>query len=129
MAPQDDSLLLHRNSQCLHLSIQVAALEAKYVGRAADVAVIVVELFQNVIAFVGGACLMQGQELSSSAPAAIAINQWRQMFALETAGGWIHDYDAFDDVAQFAHISRPRVTHQDVNRVVGDFSRLAPILT
>ena len=51
--------LLYRNPQSLHLAIQVAALQAQDFGGAADVAVILVELFQDVVTLVGGAGLMQ----------------------------------------------------------------------
>ena len=86
----------------------MAALQSQYFGSAADVSVIFIQLFQDVVALVRITGLMQGGELASRGAAiAVAINQRRQMFAVEAGGGGIHDHDTFNHVAQFAHVARP----------------------
>jgi len=57
-------------SQGLHLPVQVTSLQPEHFGRAADVAVVFVELLQDVIALVRGARLM---ERGSLAPAALRL--------------------------------------------------------
>src|SRR5271166_2922414 len=116
-------LLLCRNPQTFHLAIQVAALEAEHFRGAAYVAVILVQFFEDVVAFIGRSRLVQCGTLAAGyATAAIAVHQRRQMFALEARSGGIHDHDAFDHIAQFAHVSRPGIARQDVDGVIGDFS-------
>src|SRR5438067_3668371 len=102
----------------------MTALKTEDFGCTADVSVVLVKLFQNIVAFVSCARLVQGGELISyRAAAAIAMHQRRQMLPLKAARGWIHNNDALDHVAQFAHVSRPGITHQSFNCVVADFAR------
>src|SRR5438445_13611818 len=106
----------------------MTALKAQHFGRAADVSVILVKLLQNVVALVRRACLMKGRELiSSGAAAAIAVHQRRQMLPLEAAGRRIHNDDALDKIAHFAHIYRPGVAHKGINSVVYDLPRLSVV--
>lgn len=49
----------HRDSQGLHFSIEVAALESQSFGRARNVALILLEFAEDVVAFVGGSRLLQ----------------------------------------------------------------------
>src|SRR5580692_994390 len=87
-------LLFRSDPQGFHLSIKVAALESQHFGGAAHVAVVLVECFEDVVALVGVTGLMQRGELAlGRAPAAFAVDQRRQMFAVETCGRWVHDHD------------------------------------
>ena len=94
-----------------HLSIKMASLEAQHFRGAADVSVIIVELFQNVVALVGRTGLMQCLKVAAGATAAVAIDKRRQVLSVELAGGGIHDHNALDGIAQLANISRPRIAH------------------
>ena len=106
----------------------MAALESEHLGGAADVAVVFVELFEDVVAFVGVASLVQRGEIAlGHTPAAVAVDQWGQVLTLKARGCGIHDHDALNHVAQFAYISRPGVAHQHFDRVVGDFARPASV--
>src|SRR5438270_12849684 len=88
-------LLFRRDSQSLHLPVKVAALQAQHLGGAADVAMVLVERLEDVVALIGVARLVQRGELSfRSPPAAFAIDQWRQVFAVKSCSRWIHDHDA-----------------------------------
>ncbi len=49
----------NRDSQGLHFSIEVAALESQSFGRARDVALIFLEFAEDVVALVGGSRLLQ----------------------------------------------------------------------
>jgi len=48
------------DSEGFHLAVEVAALEAQQFGRAADVVAGLFDLFENVVAFIGVARLLQG---------------------------------------------------------------------
>src|ERR1035437_8144105 len=52
-------LLFHGNSQRLHLTIHVAALQTQHLGRPADTAMIFIQLLQDVVSFISGARLVQ----------------------------------------------------------------------
>src|SRR5260370_6282401 len=79
------ALLFCRNPQTLHLAIQVAALQAEHLCRAADVAMILVQLFENVVALICCPRLVQRGALATrNAAAAVAVHQWREMLAFET---------------------------------------------
>src|SRR5204863_7505174 len=96
----ENSSLLGSNPQSFHLPVEMAALQAQDLGSAADVAVVLIELFQDVVPFVGGAGLMQGREFAArGATSAIPMDQGRQVFAVETHGSGIHDDNAFDHIA------------------------------
>src|SRR5439155_1377662 len=102
--------------------------EAQHFGRAADVSVILVKLLQNVVTLVSRACLMQrGELISNCAAAAIAVYQRRQVLTLKAAGRRIHNDDALDHIAQFAHISRPGVAHKGLNSVITDLARSSAV--
>src|SRR5450755_2625067 len=121
-------LLLGRDPQRLHLPIKMAALQAQHFGGAGYVAVVLVEGFEDVVALVGVAGLMQGGELAlGGAAAAVAVDQRGQVFAVESRGGGVHDDDALDHVAQFAHVAGPGVAHENVDSVVGDFTGTASV--
>ena len=86
----------------------MAALQSQHFRRAADVAVVFIKILQNKVAFVGVPGLVQCRELASGARRLpVAVNQRRQMFAVEARGRRIHDDDAFNHIAQFAHVARP----------------------
>ncbi|SRR5678815_5077234 len=106
------SLFFCCDSESLHLAVEVAAFKAQDLSGPAYVAVIFVQLLQDVVALVGVAGLMQSREFRSrGTAAAITVNKGRQVFAFETRGGRIHDDDALDDVAQLADVAGPGVTH------------------
>src|SRR5947208_16567693 len=106
----------------------MTALKAQHFGRTADISVILVKLLQNVVALVRRACLVQrGELISNGAPTAIAVYQRRQVLTLKAAGRRIHNDDALDHVAEFAHISRPGVAHKGLNSVITDLARPAAI--
>src|SRR5215469_9994546 len=101
-AIRSERLFLRRDSQGLHLAVQVAALESEYLGRAAYVAVVVVKLLEDIVTLIGVACLMQSRKIAlGSAPAAVAVDERRKMLAIETRRCGIHDHNALDHVAQF----------------------------
>src|SRR5450755_2057330 len=105
-------LFLRSDSESFHLAIEMAALEAEHFGGAGHVAVILVEGFEDVVALVSVTGLMQRGEFAlGGAAAAFTVNQRRQVFAVEARGRGIHDHDAFNNVAQLAHVSGPGVTH------------------
>ena len=56
-------LLANANSETLHLSIKMAPLQAKRLGRAAHISVAIVDFLENVIPFISLARLMQSREL------------------------------------------------------------------
>src|SRR2546428_2927897 len=121
-------LFLGSDSQSFHLPVQMTALKAQHFGRTADVSVILVKLLQNVVALVRRACLVQrGELISNGAPTAIAVYQRRQVLTLKAAGRRIHNDDALDHVAEFAHISRPGVAHKGFNSVITELARPAAI--
>src|ERR1700722_2994825 len=106
----------------------MAALEAEDFGGAAYVAVVFVELFQDEIALVGIAGLVQRGEVGlGGAAGSVAIDQRRQVLALEAGGGGIHDDDALDHVAQLAYVARPGIAHEHIDGFVGDFAGLASV--
>src|SRR3984957_2748321 len=106
----------------------MAALEAEDFGGAAYVAVVFVELFQDEIALVGIAGLVQRGEVGlGGAAGSVAIDQRRQVLALEGGGGGIHDDDALDHVAQLAYVARPGIAHEHIDGFVGDFAGLASV--
>ena len=51
--------LFHGNSQGFHLPVKVAALQAERFCRPGHVAVVIIELLQDVVAFIGGASLVE----------------------------------------------------------------------
>src|SRR6185437_888529 len=59
--------------------------------------------------------------------ASFAVHEWRQMLALNPVHSGIHDDQAFDHVAQFAHIAWPGISHEHINRVFTDFTRPAAV--
>src|ERR1035437_2469777 len=67
-------LLFHGNSQRLHLAIHVAAFQAQHLGCPADAAMVLFQLLQDVVAFVGGARLVQAGEIAHGAAATLAVN-------------------------------------------------------
>src|SRR5689334_25046958 len=87
-----------------------------------------IELLKDVIAFVSISRLVQRRKFRPGrTPASVAIYQGRQMLPLKACGCWIHDDHPFDHVTQLAHIARPGVTHEHLNRVVRDLSRATAI--
>src|ERR1041385_8653417 len=100
------SLLLHRNSQRLHLAVQMAALQPQDFRRARDIAMVLIQLLQDVIALIGGACLVQRGE-SCCGSSAFAMDQRRQVLALDLVRARVHDHQPLNHVAQLAHVSRP----------------------
>src|SRR6266404_3592841 len=117
-----DSLFC-RNPQTLHLAIQVAALETEHFRGAADVAMILVQLLENVVALICRTCLVQRRTLAARhPPATVAMHQRRKMLALKSRSSVIHDHDALDHIPQFADVPRPGVARQGVDRIVGDLS-------
>ena len=64
----------------------MASLEAEHFRGSAHVAVILVQLLENVVALIGGSRLMQSRSFAARDPTtAIAVYQRRQMLALELA--------------------------------------------
>src|SRR5260370_24950505 len=99
----------------------MAALQAQDLCRAADVAVVFVELLQDVIALIGGACLMEsGKFPGGGFWSAIAIDQRGQVLAVNFYRSRIHDDHALNHVAQLAHVARPGVAHEGFYGVVGN---------
>ena len=49
------------------------------------------------------------------------------MLAVEAGSGGIHDHDALDHIAQFAHVAGPRIAHQHLDGIIGDLARTAAI--
>jgi len=56
---EEFSLASDGNSQRLHLAVEVAALQAQNLGRAADVALVFFELAQDIVALISGARLLE----------------------------------------------------------------------
>src|SRR5438046_6247492 len=106
----------------------MTALQSQDLGGPADIAVIFIQLFQNIVAFVGGTGLVKSRSLRPGGSAAsIAVDKRRKMFALETGGGGVHDDDTLDDVAEFADVAGPRITHECGNRIVGNFTHTTTV--
>ena len=104
----------------------MAAFESEGFGGAAYVTVALVELFEDVIAFVGLAGLEEGLELFAArggfavlAEGLFAEDKGGEVFALNAGGSWVEDEDALDQVAQFADVAGPVVLAQRGEGVVG----------
>src|ERR1700737_985129 len=125
---QAAGLFLHRNSKRLHLPVQLTSFQAQHLGGAADVAVVVIKFLEDIVALVGGAGLVQrGEFACDGTAAAVAGGQGRPGVAVEAGGGGVHDPDAFDYVAQLAHVARPGIAHQGFDGIVGNLARAAAI--
>src|SRR5581483_8105198 len=98
----------------------MAAFQPENFSRAADVPMVLIQFLKNVVALVSRARLMQGQKVSA-APASIAIYQRRKVLAIESNRGGIHDHNPFNHIAKLAHIAGPRVAHEPLDRIIGDF--------
>src|SRR5271155_6286078 len=106
----------------------MASFQTEYLRRAADVAMILVELFEDVVALISRARLVQSGTLDACDFAAtVAVNQGWQMLSFKSRGSRIHDHDALDHIAQLTNISRPRIAHQNTYGIVGDLSRTTAI--
>src|SRR5215469_11544142 len=102
----------------------MTSFEAENFRGPGHVAVVLVEFLENIVALISVTRLMKGREFTPrSAAAAVAIDERRQMLRVKARGGWIHNDNALDNVAQFADVARPGVAHQYVDRIVGDFAR------
>src|ERR1051325_2778732 len=102
----------------------MAALQPQYLCRAADIPVVLSQFLKNVITLVGGACLMQCRKFRSSVmTGAITVYQRREMLTIEAKRRRIHDDNAFDQVAQLTHVARPGISHQSLDRTIGNFTR------
>ena len=65
----------------------MTTFQAEHFGSAADIAMILVQLFENIVALVSVTSLMQSRKLASGcSAAAIAVHQWRQMLACDVNG-------------------------------------------
>ena len=87
----------------------MAAFEAEAFGGAADVAVELVQFFEDVVAFVGFACLLERGELfiapvgfAGIAAGGVSVDQHREMLALDAQCLGVEDEDAFDEIAELA---------------------------
>ncbi len=78
-----------------------------------------VDFFQDVVAFVGFACLVQRAEVFA-AFADAAMHEHRQVFALDTRCLRVQDQDALDQILQLAYISGPMVLLKQFDCVFGN---------
>ena len=92
--------------------------QRKPVGRRGDHAVDE----PDAVGVLGGERLAHQPDVQPGATAAIPINQRRQMFAFKAQCRRVHDHNALNHVTQFSHIAWPGITHQRVNRVIGDLA-------
>jgi ABC-type spermidine/putrescine transport system permease subunit II len=99
--------LFYRNPQRLHLPIQMAALQPQDLGGPRHVAVVFVQLLQNVVALVSGAGLVQRGKARRGRSSAFTMDQRRQVLALNLVRRWVHDDQPLNYVAQLADISWP----------------------
>src|SRR3954466_2609091 len=120
-------LLLHRNPQRFHLAIQMAALQAQHLRCPRDVAVALIQFFQDVIALIGGAGLWWWGKPRRRRSSAFTMDQWRQVLAFNLVRRRIHDDQPFNYVAQLADISRPGIAGKRFNGFIRDFARPAAI--
>src|SRR4029450_13893095 len=96
-----------RNPKAAHLSIEIAALDAEYLGRPGNVALLCRECPENVVALELIACLVQRHDRcrtfrhSRSHPI-----QEREIAETDDVAP-DHDHQPLHDVAQLAHVSRP----------------------
>src|SRR5689334_8012739 len=95
-----ENLFFDWNAEGLHFAVEMRALQAKDFGGAADVAMVLVEGLEDVIAFVGSAGLVESREAVAVALARpFAIDQRRQVLAVELGHRRIHDDNALDHIA------------------------------
>src|ERR1700730_12421303 len=99
----------------------MAAFQPEDFGGAADISMVLVQLLKNVVAFIGRARLMKGEEVTAAA-VSVAINQRRQVLAIKADGRRVHNDDALDHITKFADISRPRVAHEAFYSVTSNFT-------
>src|SRR5258708_30081779 len=101
----------------------MAALEAEHFRRAADVAMIFVQFFENVVALIRRPSLVQRGSLAARRSSdAVAMHQWRKMLTFKSRSSGVHDHDALDHIAQLADVPPPRRADQFVDAIVGDLS-------
>src|ERR1700751_4047640 len=101
-------LLFNRDAESFHLPVEVAAFEAEAFGRSADIAMELVQFFQDVVALVGFAGLQERGELFTTSvgfaaiASGVAINEHGQMLAVDAEGFGVEDEYAFDEISQLA---------------------------
>src|ERR1035441_3156269 len=94
------ALFLHRDAEGAHLAVEVGAFEAERFGRAADVAVALVQLLQDVIALVRLAGFLQRGELlaARAGPGPVAGAQRGQVPAFDAQRLGVEDQHALHQV-------------------------------
>ena len=105
----------------------MASLQAQQFRRLADVVAGFLDLLEYVFALVCVARLLQRRELLSRAGAGL-VGQWRQMLPLDAQHAGVEDHHPLDHVLQLAHIARPVVLSEGLQRLVGDLHARPSIL-
>src|SRR5579864_3508095 len=110
------TLLFDSNPECLHFAIKMAALQPQHLSCASNVAVIFIELLQDVIAFVSSTCLMQRRETSRNGCAsAFTMDQRWQMLAFNFRCSRVHDDQTLNHIPQLTNIAWPGISRQRFN--------------
>ena len=74
----------------------MASFQSEKLGRAGNIAVVLVQLLQDKVALVGGASIVERCEISAGiAPNVFAVHERWQVFAFELRHSRVHYDDAF----------------------------------
>ena len=117
-----DELFLDADAEGFHFAVEVGAFEAEGFGGAADVAVALVELLQDVVALVGFAGFEQGGELfalgclQAVTGRVAATTSMGRCLRFDALGLGVEDQHALDQVAQFADVAGPVVLARAASR-------------
>src|SRR6184192_1002363 len=120
------NLVRGRDSERLHFAVEMGAFEAQRAGGLRHIPAIFLELAQNKFAFVSAARFVQRAVRLMQAFGYAAEKFGRKVMRLDARLRANND-EALDEIAQFAHIARPRIARQDVESVVAEFTGLLAV--
>lgn len=94
-------LLLDADAERFHLAVEVAAFETEALCGATYIAMALVNLLQDIVAFVGLSRFEQSGELFAACGgfAGVAVDEHGQVLALDALDLRVQDQDALDEVA------------------------------
>src|SRR5229473_1422556 len=109
------------NPQRFHFAVEVAAFQAKSRGRLRHVPAVLLQFAQDEFALVGAACLMQrGVRMVGTLRSATEELGW-QVVRLDVRLG-ADDDQTFNEISQFANISRPGIANEDFHGSVAELA-------
>src|SRR5690349_14295825 len=108
-------LVRRRDAERLHFAVEMRTLEAEHARRLRHVPAIFLELAQNEFALVSAARFVQRSVRLMQAFRNATEKFGRKMVRLD-ARLRADDDETLDKITKLAHVSRPGVTHQNVQR-------------